>query len=91
MKNWKCLTAYLNSFAKSILAKQIKYILSIFATKTVFPLDVIYTYLVGHMSPTRYNRSKYKLLWMDDATNATTEILLKKKNQVKMVLPKYIE
>ena len=74
-----------------MLPKQIKYILSIFAKNRFFPGDMIHTDLVGHMSTTTYDRSKYKLLLMDDATHATTEILLKKKNQAKIELPKNTE
>ncbi len=50
---------------------------------------MIHTDLVKLIISIEYDVSKYSLLLTDDATQAITGILLNKKSQVKIELPKY--
>lgn len=74
-----------------VFAKQVKHIAKGPATRALVPGEVIHTDLVGPITPTGYDGSKYGLLLTDDATRATTGVLLKEKSQVKIELPKYTE
>lgn len=72
-----------------IFAKQVKHISKSPVTRAKTPREIIHTDLVGPITPTGYDGSKYGLLLTDDATRATAEILLREKSKVKVELPRY--
>lgn len=73
-----------------VITKQVKHIAKDLAIKAFITGEIIYTDLVGPISPSiGYDGSKYSLLLIENATRTTTEVLLREKSQVKIEIPKY--
>lgn len=71
-----------------ILTKQVKHISKVLIIKAKTPGKIIYIDLVGLIPLTEYNGSTYELLLTNNIIQATTRVLLRKKSQVKIELPK---
>lgn len=73
-----------------VFAKQVRHISHQPSERETQALARVYTDLIGPITPTGYDGSRYCLLLTDDATRMTEGELFKSKSQVEGVIPRYI-
>ena len=72
-----------------ILAKQVWHILHQLSKQEIQTLHMVHTDLIGPITASKYNRSRYCLFFTDDAIYITKNKLFKTKSQMEQAICRY--
>ena len=72
-----------------VLAKQVRHVSHQPSKRETQALAMVHTNVIGSITPTGYDDSRYYLLLTDDATRITEGELFKIKSQVQQAIPRY--